>query len=88
MTPEGLQLLTFIRGRIERTGVAPSYREMMSELGMRSNSGVFLMVARLVEAGHLVRVPGRHRGLRLPGVDLRSVPTHRLRAELARREAA
>lgn len=88
MTPELLQLLDMIRERIERTGIAPTYQQMMDALGMRSKSGVFKMVARLVDAGHLVRSPRIHHGIALPGADPRSISTDRLRAELARREAA
>ena len=86
MTNHQLQLLDFIREFIAKHGVSPTYREMKSGLGCRSLGIVHGMVNRLVDAGCLVRRPGRPRNLALPGADLRFVPTDQLRAELARRE--
>jgi SOS-response transcriptional repressor LexA len=82
-----LAVLDFVREEIAATGCAPSYREIQRRFGRRSPSSAHAAVSSLVEDGLLIRVPGRDRGLRLPGADLRAVPTESLRAELARREA-
>lgn len=87
MTSFELALFDFIRDRIERTGIAPSYSEMDREIG-GGRSALHGAVDNLVEDGMLRRAAHRSRGLSLPaGDDLRSVTTAALRAELARREA-
>jgi SOS-response transcriptional repressor LexA len=88
MSPLRLEVLDFVREELAATGCAPSYRAIQRRFGMGSPSNAHAAVSRLVEAGLLVRSPGRDRGLRLPGADLRAVPSESLRAELARREAA
>lgn len=85
MTPHQIALLDLIRDAIERTGVAPSYDELAQKLGLRSRGSTHTMVDRLIRDGHLVRLTNQHRGLALPGVDLRGASTQALEAELTRR---
>lgn len=87
MTEHQVNLLEFIRQRIEQSGVRPSYVEMCEALGLRSRSAVVRVVDALVREGHLLRAAkGQRRGLTLSGANLRAVPTAALVAELARRE--
>ncbi|ALJ14241.1 LexA family protein [Sphingopyxis macrogoltabida] len=87
MTDNQVQLLDFIRVRIETKGAAPNYDEMVEHTG-RGRQAIFDDIDALERDGHLVKVPGRPRGLRLSYRTLVDVPTDALRAELARREAA
>jgi len=89
MTPERQRLLDYIREHITREGRAPSYRKMMADLGYNSTGVVHGMVDRLVRDGHLIRENGTRSRLTLPDrIDLTTVPTDQLRAEIDRRERA
>ena len=85
MTETQLKCLEFVRERIQRDGVAPTYPQIADHLGIKSRSSISAMVQRLVRDGHLVKTRSGHRNLRLPGADLAAVPTDDLRAELERR---
>lgn len=88
MTPRQLQLLDFIRVRLEN-GVNPSYAEIAQGLGFANRSSAHQIVARLIEAGYLRRGPGHARSLELvERKDLRGTSSDALRAELARRGEA
>lgn len=63
MTEKQLRLLRFIAAQLKSNGVAPTYREMQSELGMKSKSPVYGMVDRLVTGGVLIRNRQVTRGL-------------------------
>jgi repressor LexA len=67
LTPKMRALKHFIASRIEATGCAPSFDEMMPAIGQKSKSGVHRLVLALVERGHLERLPGRARALRIAG---------------------
>ncbi len=84
MTPHQLQAFDFVRDRLTETGYAPTIRELAGHLRC-GVSNAHAVIEQLAEAGHLIRTAGRHRGLALPGVDLRLVGSSALRAELARR---
>lgn len=87
MTPQQKHLLDFIRDTYDRTGITPSYDEMVAHSGFASKSGVSRLIAALEADGHVIRGRrGQPRGLRLPGVNLAVVPTSALQKELARRE--
>lgn len=86
MTPRQKQVRDFVAAAIERTGCAPSFAEIQAGLGLHSKSGVHRIVTKLVDLGELVRIAGAPtRNLALPGVDLTSVETAALVAELERR---
>jgi SOS-response transcriptional repressor LexA len=85
MTEPQLSCLEFIRERIRRDGLAPTYPQIAEHLGIKSRSSISAMVQRLVRDGHLLKTRSGHRNLRLPGADLAVVPTEDLRAELERR---
>lgn len=85
MTGKQKLALDFIRERIERTGVTPSYSEIATGIGIKNRGGAHTIVRHLIEAGHLVHRDNRVRSLALPSVDLSAVPTFALEAELRRR---
>jgi len=66
MTPMQAKCLVFIRETIERTGSAPSYREIANAVNLRSKSGVNRLVMGLEERGHVVRIAKRARSIALP----------------------
>lgn len=85
MKPDERKLFDFIARTIEATGAAPSYREMMAHMGLKSKNGVAIRIDRLCAQGHLVRDARVHRGLQLARSPLGNISTADLKAELARR---
>lgn len=85
MTPNEVKALDFIRERVVEAGFAPTLDEIGAHIGI-SGPGAFRVVRSLAAAGHVVRAPGKARGIDLPGYsNLRNVDTEVLRAELVRR---
>ena len=65
--------------------IAPTVREIAKHEGV-GVAAAHKVLSALVDARFLDRTPGKRRGLAPAGhIDLRSVPTARIRAELARR---
>ena len=68
LTPRQAELLAFLRDyATAHRGVMPSYGEICAALGLRSKGRVSVLLDRLVERGHLRRLPGRARALELIG---------------------
>lgn len=65
VTPKQLELLRFIKERINLSGVAPTYGEMAAAVGLSSKGGVSRLVMGLEERGHIRRLPGRARAIAL-----------------------
>lgn len=70
LTPKGKETLAAISAYAEEHGVAPTYRELMAALGLRSLNAVHQRVTALRLSGHLA--PGRKGAareleLRVPG---------------------
>jgi len=63
LTKKQHQLLLFIRDRMARDGVAPSFDEMKDALKLRSKSGIHRLITALEERGFLRRLPHRARAL-------------------------
>jgi len=63
LTKKQHQLLLFIRDRLARDGVAPSFDEMKEALKLRSKSGIHRLIMALEERGFLRRLPHRARAL-------------------------
>ena len=63
LTKKQHQLLLFIRDRMNRDGVAPSFDEMKEALKLRSKSGIHRLIMALEERGFLRRLPHRARAL-------------------------
>jgi len=69
LTSKQHELLMFIRERLDRGGVSPSFDEMREALDLKSKSGVHRLVSALEERGFIRRLPNRARALevvRLP----------------------
>jgi len=63
LTKKQHQLLLFIRDRVSRDGVAPSFDEMKDALDLQSKSGIHRLIMALQERGFLRRLPHRARAL-------------------------
>jgi repressor LexA len=63
LTKKQHQLLIFIRDRLARDGVAPSFDEMKEALKLQSKSGIHRLIMALEERGFLRRLPHRARAL-------------------------
>ncbi len=63
LTSKQHQLLTFIRERLEATGVSPSFEEMKDALSLRSKSGIHRLITALEERGFIRRMRHRARAL-------------------------
>lgn len=88
MTAAEQRVLSFIRDRIEQTGLAPTVQEIADHIGAASKSSAARAVDSLIAQQLLIRTPQRTRGLALPDLpNLDTVPTSALRAALARRDA-
>lgn len=88
MTPEMRRTLTVIQEYHAAHGVAPTFREIMKALDLKSKAPIHRRVHALIDRGYLVKLPGRDRAY-VPATtvpDLTSVPADALRAELAKRE--
>ncbi len=65
LTKKQLALLDFLQDFTETVGYSPSYREIMTGLGLNSVSAVAEHVENLVEKGVLKKVPGAARSLEI-----------------------
>lgn len=67
LTPRQRELLDYIRARLAKDGVAPSFEEMREHLGVSSKSGVFQLLRTLEEKGRIRRLPDRARAIEVVG---------------------
>lgn len=65
LTTKQHELLNFIQGRLDRSGVSPSFEEMKEALDLRSKSGVHRLISALEERGFIRRLPNRARALEI-----------------------
>ena len=63
LTRKQLELLDFIKTRMDRDGVPPSFDEMKDALDLRSKSGIHRLITALEERGFIRRLPNRARAL-------------------------
>lgn len=76
LTRKQHDLLTFINGRLNESGVSPSFEEMKEALALKSKSGVHRLINALEERAFIRRLPNRARALeilRMPEVVQRNV---------------
>ncbi|MBV8973134.1 MAG: transcriptional repressor LexA [Sphingomonadaceae bacterium] len=76
LTRKQHDLLTFINGRLNESGVSPSFEEMKEALQLKSKSGVHRLINALEERNFIRRLPNRARALeivRMPDVVQRQV---------------
>ena len=65
LTRKQLELLDFIRKRMDRDGVPPSFDEMKDALDLRSKSGIHRLITALEERGFIRRLAHRARALEI-----------------------
>ena len=65
LTRKQLELLEFIRGRVEEEGVPPSFDEMKDALELKSKSGIHRLITALEERGFIRRLAHRARALEI-----------------------
>ena len=65
LTKKQLAVLEFLEDFTETQGYSPSYREMMTGLGLSSVSAVAEHVDNLVEKGVLRKIPGAAKSLEI-----------------------
>ena len=63
LTAKQHELLLFINGRLNNSGVSPSFDEMREALDLKSKSGVHRLISALEERGFIRRLPNRARAL-------------------------
>jgi len=65
LTRKQIELLDFIRTRIESDGVPPSFDEMKDALDLKSKSGIHRLITALEERGFIRRLAHRARALEI-----------------------
>ena len=65
LTRKQLELLDFIRQRVEADGVPPSFDEMKDALDLKSKSGIHRLITALEERGFIRRLAHRARALEI-----------------------
>ena len=65
LTRKQLELLDFIKTRVDRDGVPPSFDEMKDALDLRSKSGIHRLITALEERGFIRRLAHRARALEI-----------------------
>jgi repressor LexA len=65
LTRKQMELLDFIRARMDRDGVPPSFDEMKDALDLRSKSGIHRLITALEERGFIRRLAHRARALEI-----------------------
>ncbi len=65
LTRKQLELLDFIRIRMDRDGVPPSFDEMKEALDLRSKSGIHRLITALEERGFIRRLAHRARAIEI-----------------------
>ena len=63
LTAKQRELLQFIHGRLQESGVSPSFDEMREALDLKSKSGVHRLISALEERQFIRRLPNRARAL-------------------------
>lgn len=65
LTAKQKELLMFIHGRVQESGIPPSFDEMKEALELRSKSGIHRLITALEERGFIRRLPHRARALEI-----------------------
>ena len=65
LTKKQHELLVFINGRLQETGICPSFDEMKDALELKSKSGIHRLITGLEERGFVRRLPHRARALEI-----------------------
>lgn len=75
LTRKQHELLSFINGRLQTSGVSPSFEEMKEALALKSKSGVHRLISALEERRFIRRLPNRARALEVLRLPEGMVPT-------------
>ena len=70
LTQRQMDCLRFIQGYIATKGVAPSYQDIASGIGVASTSGIHRLVHGLIERRYISKIDDRRRSMAV----MRSVP--------------
>jgi repressor LexA len=65
MTQQQSRLLAFITSFIADKGYSPSYDDMRLALGLKSKSGIYALIDRLKERGHIKHTYGIARSVEI-----------------------
>ncbi|MCJ8139092.1 transcriptional repressor LexA [Falsirhodobacter halotolerans] len=65
LTRKQMELLNFIRERMDQDGVPPSFDEMKEALNLRSKSGIHRLITALEERGFIRRLAHRARAIEI-----------------------
>jgi repressor LexA len=65
LTRKQIELLDFIRTRLDRDGVPPSFDEMKDALDLKSKSGIHRLITALEERGFIRRLAHRARAIEI-----------------------
>ena len=65
LTRKQMELLDFIKQRLDRDGIPPSFDEMKDALDLRSKSGIHRLITALEERGFIRRLAHRARALEI-----------------------
>jgi len=63
MTPKMKKLLDFISAQIDEHGLASTFDDMVSHMGLKSKSGIHRMLTALEDKGKIARMHGRARSI-------------------------
>jgi repressor LexA len=74
LTSKQHELLLFIRDRLGRDGISPSFDEMREALDLKSKSGVHRLISALEERGFIRRLANRARALEILKLPEASAP--------------
>ena len=75
LTKKQRELLLFLEDRISRTGITPSFEEMMKKARLKSKSGIHRLISALEERGFIKKLPFKARAieiLKLPEIKKKS----------------
>lgn len=59
------EVLDFLKVYSDRNGLMPTFSEVAAHLGIASKSNVHRLITALEERGHIERIPGRVRAIKL-----------------------
>ena len=76
LTDRERQLLDFITGHATSGTRMPSFEEMAAHLGVKAKSHVHRIIVSLERKGHVKRIPGHARAIRIDGVTTKSAIEH------------
>ncbi|MFN3607002.1 MAG: transcriptional repressor LexA [Cypionkella sp.] len=90
LTRKQLELLEFIRLRMDKDGVPPSFDEMKDALDLRSKSGIHRLITALEERGFIRRLAHRARALEIVKLpeSMERAAQERAEIKLAEKQAA